>query len=367
MRTFNRATILWKQLSRWVRLNLMRSTTDCNLQFGSWLVQQPAALLLEISDHLPPESLVCLSLTCRVLFDFFSTEVGKRVGRQPASRRPLLLLLERDIADRYLYCHPCNELHRVGIRSPQRPRLKDFQLIGCRNISWHYLSGSKLRFLFHHARAVMNSHFLSPGAGLPAELFSTTGNTSYSARFFDSLTNLSSLGPFVPRWVQSWSAKVIGGELFLCSTSTIADCFGHALRLRRAVEKVDLYICPHLYTCAAALRESIGRRRVNGLEGRGQEQIQTDGFGPGSFHDSCGWCLTDCSTVTEWNAGGKWPWMRAGWVITITSYHNLGSCRTPDDKRWQAFTLWSTPCTRRERLAYTNRSVEQAWTAGCGM
>jgi len=175
----------------------------------------------------------------------------------------------------------------------------------------------------------------------------------------DGLANPSSLGPFVPRWVQTWSARVAGGELFLCSTSTIAHCFGHALRLRRAVDRVDFFICPHLYTCAAARCESAGRRRVKGLEPRGPEQTHNGGFRPGSYHDSCEWCLTDCSTVIEWNAGGKWPWMCAGWVITIASRHNLGSCRSPDDKKWRAFTPLSTLCTRRELLACTSDSVEQ--------
>ncbi|KAK3369715.1 hypothetical protein B0T24DRAFT_669090 [Lasiosphaeria ovina] len=370
MKPVNKATMLYERLRRrWAQSSTKQPTPECDLQQGSCLAQQPVDILLEIADHLPPESQVCLALSCRAFFNFFGVEAVKRVAkqrpvhRQPA-RRKLLLLLEKDIGDRYLYCHRSNMLNRFTIRSPQQARLKDFRLTkACCQWEDRLYPRRQSWLRFHHVRAVTNSHWLGPGAGLPAELFTSVGNTSNSARFLGGLAHPTRLGPVFPRWVQSRSAKLIGGELILHYTWTLADCFPHERRLRRALDNVGLWICPHLYTRASPYWDHFDQRRINGVKGGDQGEIRD-----GNFTDSCEWCLTDSRIVIEWKPGGKWPWTRGGRVVTITSYRNLGSCREPDDKIWLASIGHSVYWTKRQALGSPlcpEGSVERAWVEAC--
>jgi hypothetical protein len=50
---------------------------------------------------------------------------------------------------------------------------------------------------------------------------------------------------------------------------------------------------------------------------------------------SCRYCFTDYRLYVEWRAldsdGPK------GWVIGVTRWHQMGSCRSPEDRKWRSY------------------------------
>ncbi|KAK3380731.1 hypothetical protein B0T24DRAFT_697411 [Lasiosphaeria ovina] len=265
---------------------------DCNLYLGSCLFRRPRDILFEILDHLPPESLLCLSLTCKVLSNLFGEAAARRVRTSPESKKALLLLPEGEVADRCLFCHDCIALHRINIRPRQRWRGRGrahpdgIRMAGCSfsTLYWHGFNfGSPLRFNFHHARAATNKHHYGADAGLPVDVF---------------------------RFDNAWSAKVVDdGQLLLRSVSTLAECsLGRGRRFRRALDEVPVWLCHHRYS-DAGWRWTSEWRRVKGLPLDAEEPKNGGGspddepLRPGSFGDSCHLCLTDIRTVVEWKNG----------------------------------------------------------------
>lgn len=77
------------------------------------LLNLPPEILLLIASQLSssPESLVALSLTCKPLFYFIDRDALKLCDQ---SQKHLLLLLEKDLGDRFFYCPFCQKLHRFS-------------------------------------------------------------------------------------------------------------------------------------------------------------------------------------------------------------------------------------------------------------
>ena len=73
----------------------------------------PTEILLLIASHLSssPESLVALSLTCKTLSSIFDRNAVK-LDEKP--RCQLLLLLEKDLGNRFFYCSVCCQLHNFS-------------------------------------------------------------------------------------------------------------------------------------------------------------------------------------------------------------------------------------------------------------
>jgi len=60
-------------------------------------------MILEIADHLAPESAMALSMTTKALFGSLFSSARERLGNP----EPFALLLERDLSPHYVYCHHC--------------------------------------------------------------------------------------------------------------------------------------------------------------------------------------------------------------------------------------------------------------------
>lgn len=84
---------------------------------GLWtvspLLNLPTEILLLIAPHLSssPESLIALSLSCKALSSILDRD-AVRFGEK--SRRQLLLLLEKDLGNRFFYCSVCLKLHHFS-------------------------------------------------------------------------------------------------------------------------------------------------------------------------------------------------------------------------------------------------------------
>lgn len=77
------------------------------------LLNLPTEILLLIACQLSlsPESLVALSLTCKTLSSILDRDAVKLCEK---SRCQLLLLLEKDLGNRFFYCSVCCQLHRFS-------------------------------------------------------------------------------------------------------------------------------------------------------------------------------------------------------------------------------------------------------------
>ncbi|KAL7940716.1 hypothetical protein V8C42DRAFT_356080 [Trichoderma barbatum] len=279
------------------------------------LLNLPTEILLLVASQLSasPESIVAVSLTCETLSSIFDRDTLKLCDE---SRQRLLLLLEKDHGDRLFYCSACCQLHhfweqwnstdshhlRIAEISCLRYHYKKTfkQTPGCHRYELNYL----------HGRLVMNRHLYDSPKGLPLEsLAYPTFMTSWGGGTL---------------WQQNPSAKIIGDELFLCITHTLA---GAAATLRDAIDEGRHGICMHVATDSVDLDYSYrdACREVRG---------------------SCTVCLTDYVTTVERgqvneifqseipNYGLSVGPLVNGWSVTITTYHQLGRCRDPDDWKW---------------------------------
>ncbi|KAL7909777.1 hypothetical protein GGI35DRAFT_450984 [Trichoderma velutinum] len=130
------------------------------------LLKLPAEILLMIASQLlsSPESLVALSLTCKTLFSFIDRDAVKLCDQ---SRQHLLLLLEKDLGDRFFYCPACRKLHRFS----QPWRHANLFYYSCKR--YHYRNtfkpnlASSYRLSYIHGHLVMNRHFYGSRKGYP--------------------------------------------------------------------------------------------------------------------------------------------------------------------------------------------------------
>lgn len=41
---------------------------------------------------------------------------------------------------------------------------------------------------------------------------------------------------------------------------------------------------------------------------------------------------------TDWEVNIEWADTERGWTVTLRTYHGLGACRSPQDRKWQAMS-----------------------------
>ncbi|KAI0470944.1 hypothetical protein GGR56DRAFT_121666 [Xylariaceae sp. FL0804] len=216
------------------------------------------------------------------------------------------------------------------------------------------------------------------------------------------------------RWAQTWAARVFGdgdGDpqlLLRCEHALVGqqdhrdarafrDCtydvchhvgvhYGAQLQIR--FPKVAYYD-PALYesgggagggVCSWALYESgggaggggagAGAGGIGGASSSSSSSMSKQQQQPQTVYGSCDVCLTDYeTTITRQARGGPEGTGAATangggiWSLTITSYHQLGSCRSPYDPKWQAFAVersrWRAP--KRDEAAHPDGAVRQRW------
>ncbi len=161
---------MWRRYRRWAQPAARAATARISPSPppDARILYQPTDIIAEIAQHLEPESVASLALTCKALFCllFQSAYLDRKSPSLPA----FLQLLERDMAEDRYYCEFCNTLHKF-LRPANTPyRARDVPVCG-RQVLERRLSGSNLVFDFHHARLAVNRHLYGQQAGLPLEIF----------------------------------------------------------------------------------------------------------------------------------------------------------------------------------------------------
>ncbi|KAB5577745.1 hypothetical protein GE09DRAFT_530423 [Coniochaeta sp. 2T2.1] len=209
------------------------------------LLNLPVELLLSITDHLSPtpESIIALSLACKALSAILRNHVAKLTtahGSNLKCRSDFLVLLERDLSDRFFYCSICLQLHCFeadGWTKHSRP-LDTIQTQLSRQL---FCPGtSDFRLSFAHARLMMNRHLYGPPAGLPLSSL-TLGNTKANCDGF-AWTYTTSRALLARQYL---SARIINNELFLRITHVFE---GTETGLREAIDRLGgtYRLCTHV-------------------------------------------------------------------------------------------------------------------------
>lgn len=220
-------------------LGRLQAEADADPNRKSALLALPRELICEIASHLAPESLVCLTLTCKEALNTLGTSswsnpsVRARWHRSPETHiqhRPLLLeLLLRD-ATGLEFCPRCNTLHppTKPPRQHRQTKLTKYCLGQDAAIDyWPQDASNGYSLIFPHVEQVFNAPRDSP-----VDLLS--GNCTVQ-RHHISHSLLSSA-----RWVDGY--LVLKQEHRLCNAIR-----GTPLR-PRDVLSLPLCLCPHQST-----------------------------------------------------------------------------------------------------------------------
>lgn len=235
----------------------------------------------------------------------------------------------------------------------------------------------------------MNRHIFGAPNGLPLENLQKI-----------LLGPISRNIPLLP-WAQVWSAKIIDDELFLSAVHSCVLYEGSPTELRTGIDRCSYHICPHISTTSPFDFPLIGFEEIPELEAPSLDRSHRPSSDVNDLSFTacrdvarfCSWCLTDFTITIEWvgvrerlpgtapatarkmGLGWKGDQIRhwyeaephekpeaAGWQITITAYHQLGSCRTPRDWKWMALApnLYASKIARDTTL-YPPGTVMQKW------
>ncbi|KAF2135909.1 uncharacterized protein K452DRAFT_322765 [Aplosporella prunicola CBS 121167] len=197
--------------------------------------------------------------------------------------------------------------------------------------------------LFQRAKHVMDRHFLGPLHGLPLSALSAARAEAYPGGF---LVN------------QQWRARIIEGQLFLAARYEIKNmCLDR--NLRKFIDSHTRTICPHVRTHNVGREDSVCTTRIPELDTARLHgdyryhhiRLEKDRF-PGFVGEmrACRFCPTDyCVRVYD-----KGP--IEGFMVSISTWHRLGRCRSPEDVVWQRFVSGAEATWRsRARIRYAHR------------
>lgn len=356
-------------------------------QHGSTLMAQPTDILDDIFEIADPDTRIAFALSCKGLYDrFFAAALASLQSAEREYKLAVQLLWEKDIGHKQYYCPACRDfrsfdtnwragrvaqpqdLIRSGFhrsrRQPRQPCPSTFDL----GFDPLCLTGYSLNF--NIARLVMNRHLLGRPRGLPLSCLEA-----------DLIIN----GPNFPLvWDQTWRAKIIEDELYLCVThvlsQTAQDMSGKVMRGHLKQQHYGL--CKHVDTRLGSYCSVLPLEEIS-------EDVHTekDMFVPcQDVLGACEFCLTDFRTSIQWceeerviRSGprkGKIQ-TREGWKITITVYHQMGQCRSMYDWKWLAATgnghTWVSITRRGIAREYAQGlanspfgAVQKRWEQGSG-
>jgi len=314
-------------------------------------LQLPVDIVLYLSQqHLTPSSASALSLTCRALFALVFPAARSGLADNKEQTQELQLLLEKDLGHGWWYCHGCSLLHPISSRGPGGGA--DSLLSASsgydsarRHHNKRWFAGSSFGLDYQSVRLAMNRHFWGPPNGLPLEAFNIE-------------TKPYSSVPVVLPWKETWSARILQDELFLCATRTLSGRGWADQQLRTAMDGEWRQICCHIATSRRGLCSIDILPRPSPARG--------EFFVPcRELVDSCRGCLTDYAVTVEprLEAAHDQNWGEqptAYWFIAITSYYRLGSGRSHLDPKWDAFGGggWQA---KRDMVAYPRGAIRAVW------
>ncbi|KAF4458211.1 hypothetical protein FALBO_15059 [Fusarium albosuccineum] len=188
----------------------------------------------------------------------------------------------------------------------------------------------------------MNRHLYGPSHGFPISKVEQNAGTS----------RLENGG----RLCKAIQGRIISDELFLKKSLQIWHVGGEDLALRKIIARQYFHVCQHAW---------IGPNRFD-LHAIPEvahplERLDACEDALGSCYD----CLTDYSLSISWR--DKKP--QKGWLVNITVYQQLGSCRSPHDWKWSMasdeHTPWHQP--RHQRAGQEPGVVRQRWLEADGV
>lgn len=388
-----------------------------------WLLGVPREVLFIVSDQLPAPSRTALALTCKSVFA--SLCPARRFP--PASKEEMastLLLLEKD-APNWFLCFGCVRLQPLernsegGLLGQLHPSCNPVQQSERDNFApwcWYFPTPSSWvdnvslltwkptvadlgnndvpEITFSEAHLVMNRHFYGAPHGLPTQHLEsvfklerfiplTDGKIEidhfplasheqrgrrYSLRPSGQRANAASARLSLEQAATQWtfvhrtSAKVIANELFICRHHSIRGPQCSQIDFFGVIDSLKLPVCRHvpgvsetsmgLHYHGNCIRE-LGDTIPLTYKGPRVEAHPHDGIG------SCAVCPTDYEIAIGRFRG------RMSRSLELTTYHKLGSLRTPSDPAWFCITQghsFSLPAYSR-----SVGSVREQWLHDGGM
>ena len=303
----------------------------------------PPEIILMITAYLPSPSRLCLAITCRTLYDLCFPQHS---CLNTAEKEELLLLLEKDTASLY-FCHYCTELHRWCTRWSNSifTWVLDEDL-PCQTSDRNALRafGIRNKIPYHHVRLVMNRHFYGPSHGLPLKKLEDRCSSTYHPGIVES---------------SSRHACIIDSKLLLHSVITLHQSRGSSKILRSFVDTWIFHACEHL---------TLGKGKPSYSPIQLPELVKGKDT-PGRYvacDQSCGSCTlcpTDYCIDITWSGRGK------GYVIKLSTYHQLGGCRSPSDWSWRTMSEMLTAEEPRTAfpLEYGPGSIRDRWNKAEGI
>lgn len=324
------------------------------------ILSLPVEIIDNVGQYLSNHEKVLLSLTCsslRFILAGYSALLSTEDWRQ------LLQVVQRDTPHLF-YCHACVKMHPFDQTFGPTGLPACFELLdkshctiagddpttfgggGRRSL----VSNNDYQLAFHHVQLVMNRHFFGARHGLPLSRLEVRASSTSSSGSIKT---------------QSWRSQIIAGELFLSAIYVLSHKRNavHQTWYDAALGRID--ICPHTRTRS----HWTDIRNMPALEYREENPFEPDNVlrltdGVIEEHEasqSCSYCLTDIDIACESKS------LEAR-VISITTYHQLGSCRSPGDWKWQVFTTPARECRKdglpkRVSQGHRHGEVRRAWSA----
>lgn len=133
------------------------------------------------------------------------------------------------------------------------------------------------------------------------------------------------------RFMHNYTAKIINNELFLARFHFIAGPSVSPAKFKKLLDSIGLPVCRHLLCSPTGHSPHLFTQyripQVDNSRGNLLDCHRAVG--------SCPFCFTDYMISIRRSKG------KDDWNLELTTYHRLGSCRSPDDPIWRCLTDYS--------------------------
>jgi hypothetical protein len=291
----------------------------------------PVELLLSITDFLPLDDWICISLCSRRLFVIFNRRYN---SARPSGKMklPVLRRLERDLPN-YFICHVCFILHKYdgsecfGLSGPMSNDSCPLQCLP----PWRAIPrGLELRaeplclfyvyrrFFFLHLQLAMRRFYLGDQYGISTEALSYTQVRIYPEE--SSCPEITSLFSTDAQICSETPGLCLRMQGVMFVHSSTAELLLYRMGGKSGGKPpCSMFICAHVgYLQKAKLLNTVVFAYLNG------EKDPCSTF-------TCNQCNTD-SRIEVCEYGSHL-------ALVLTKWINLGPGLTPDDPRWKIHTL----------------------------
>ncbi|KAI1423848.1 hypothetical protein F5Y12DRAFT_510287 [Xylaria sp. FL1777] len=302
-------------------------------QDESALMQLPVELILLIGKYLEAADVACLALACKPLFAIFNDLADFRAAlrRDVRARGMFLSRLETETLGLVYSPHKktLSRFNREGKVDIKTTRLwwltlRFFHLSPWSNLNTAITMQSWAAITYEQTRLIRNYQLFGPQHGIPPSLLSREyRRKKKETQFMKRPCQVRGEGAQKLRWID--------GELFLCRTKTISL---QGLKKKKKTVSVS------------ALRDLLCEERAmlchhwnfDGFQESDPRGVMLDHFrkvcgklasySPFRSSGSCDFCETDWDISISLDGFG-------GLVIALTTWHNLGCCSFPYDRKWE--------------------------------